>query len=76
MSSTNNTSSVSHSSFLLGQIPKLSETSKVDWLLRLKNYLWGRKLWKHIDRDASLSEEDSKDLDKVEQLECERATAL
>lgn len=48
----------------------------MDWLLRLKNYLWGRKLWKHIDRDASLSEEDSKDLDKVEQLECERATAL
>lgn len=76
MSSTNNTSSVSHSSFLLGQIPKLLDTNKVDWLLGLKTYLRGRKLWKHIDRDTSLSEEDSKNLDKVEQLECERATVV
>lgn len=71
-----NTSSISHSSFLLGQIPKLSDTNKVDWLLGLKTYLRGRRLWKHVDRDTSLSEEDSKDIDKVEQLECERATVL
>lgn len=69
-------SSISHSSFLLGQIPKLTDTNKVDWLLGLKTYLRGRRLWKHIDRDTSLSEEDAKDLDKVEQLECERATVL
>lgn len=68
--------SVSHSSFLLGQIPKLTDTNKVDWLLGLKTYPWGRKLWKHIERDTSLSEKDEKDLDKVEQLECERATFL
>lgn len=76
MSSAYNTSSVSHSLFLLGQIPKLTDTNKVDWLLGLKTYLRGRKLWKHIDRDTSLSEEDSKDIEKVEQLECERATVL
>lgn len=68
--------SVSHSSFLLGQIPKLSDTNRVDWLLGLKTYLRGRRLWKHVDRDTSLSEEDAKDLDKVEQLECERAIVL
>lgn len=71
-----NTSSISHSSFLLGQIPKLSDTNKVDWLLGLKTYLRGRRLWKHVDRDTSLSEEDAKDIDKVEQLECERPTVL
>lgn len=76
MSSSNNTSLVSHYSFLLGQIPKRSDTNKVDWLLGLKTYLRGRKLWKHIDRDTSLSEEDLKDIDKVEQLECEPATVL
>lgn len=76
MTSQLNTSSISHSSFLLGQIPKLTDTNKVDWLLGLKTYLRGRRLWKHIDRDTSLSEEDSKDVDKVEQLECERATVL
>ena len=68
--------SVSHSSFLLGQIPKLTDKKKVDWLLGLKTYLRGRKLWKHVDHDPSLSEEDSKDMDKVEQIECERATVL
>lgn len=76
MSSTNRSTSVSHSSFLLGQIPKLSDTNKVDWLLGLKTYLRGRKLWKHIERDTLLSEEDAKDLEKVDQLECERATVL
>lgn len=76
MSSQATSSSISHSSFLLGQIPKLTDTNKVDWLLGLKTYLRGRRLWKHIDRDTSLSEEDSKDLEKVEQLECERATVL
>lgn len=76
MTSQLNTSSISHSSFLLGQIPKLTDTNKVDWLLGLKTYLRGRRLWKHIDCDTSLSEEDSKDVDKVEQLECERATVL
>lgn len=69
-------SSISHSSFLLGQIPKLTDTNKVDWMLGLKTYLRGRRLWKHIDRDTSLSEEDAKDLDKVEQRECERANVL
>lgn len=76
MSSTNRSTSVSHSSFLLGQIPKLSDTNKVDWLLGLKTYLRGRKLWKHIERDTLLSEEDAKDLEKVDQLECEHATVL
>lgn len=76
MASQGNTSSISHSSFLLGQIPKLSDTNRVDWLLGLKTYLKGRRLWKHLDRDTSLSEDDAKDLDKVEQLECERATVL
>lgn len=71
-----NIGSVSHSSFLLGQIPKLTNTNKVDWFLGLKTYLRGRKLWKHIERDTSLSEEDAKDLEKVEQLECEKATVL
>lgn len=76
MSTQGNNTSISHSSFPLGQIPKLTDTNKVDWLLGLKTYLRGRRLWKHIDRDTSLSEEDAKDLDKVEQLESERATVL
>lgn len=70
------TSSVSHSSLIHGSIPKLTDTNKVDWNLGLKTYLKDRKLWKHVDRDTSLSVEDQKDFDKVEQLECEQATTL
>lgn len=69
-------SNTSHSSLLLGLIPKLNESTRVDWTLGIKTYLKGRKLWKHIKRDTSLSDEDKLDFDKVEQLEAERATVL
>lgn len=69
-------SNTSHSSLLLGLIPKLNETNRVDWILGIKTYLKGRKLWKHVERDTSLSESEKLDYDKVEQLEAERATVL
>lgn len=68
--------SVSHSSFLISQIPKLNDTNKVDWVLGIKTYLKGRKLWKYIDRVVQLSGEDAKDIDKIEHLEAEKASVL
>lgn len=68
--------SVSHSSFLISQIPKLNDNNKVDWVLGVKTYLKGRKLWKYIERVVELSEDDSKDYDKVEHLEAEKASVL
>lgn len=68
--------SVSHSSFLISQIPKLNDNNKIDWILGVKTYLKGRKLWKYVDRVVKLSEDDSKDVDKVEHLEAEKASVL
>lgn len=68
--------SVSHSSFLISQIPKLNNVNKIDWILGVKTYLKGRKLWKYIERVVLLSESDSKDYDKVKHLEAEKASVL
>lgn len=66
----------SHSSLLLSAIPKLNNTNKVDWKIGIKTYLWSRRLWKYVERDIKLSDEDLKDPDKVEDLEAERAGVL
>lgn len=60
----------------MAQIPKLSDTNKVDWILGLKTYLKTRRLWKHIATDTSPSESDLKDADRLELLESERAGVL
>ena len=66
----------SHSSLLLGAIPKLNDINKVDWKIGLKTYLRSRRLWKYLKREIVLSEEDLKDPDKVEDLEAELAGVL
>lgn len=75
-SSTSFGPSVSHSSFLISQIPKLNDNNKIDWVLGVKTYLKGRKLWKYIERVVELSEDDLKDYDKIEHLEAEKASVL
>lgn len=76
MSSELQSNPISHSSFLIGQIPKLNDNNKVDWVLGVKTYLKGRKLWKYIDRVVELTEDESKDIDKVEHIEAEKASVL
>lgn len=68
--------SVSHSSFLISQIPKLNDTNKVDWVLGIKTYLKGRKLWEYVERVVVLSADDSNNIDKLEHLEAEKASVL
>lgn len=75
-SSTSFGPSVSHSSFLISQIPKLNDNNKIDWVLGVKTYLKGRKLWKYIERVVELSKDNLKDYDKIEHLEAEKASVL
>lgn len=75
-SSSQNHSTTPHSSLLLGAIPKLNDTNKVDWKIGIKTYLRSRRLWKYVEREIILSDEDQKDPDKVEDFEAERAGVL
>lgn len=76
MNGTPSQSSTSHSSLLLGAIPKLNDSNKIDWKIGIKTYLRSRRLWKYVERDIVLSDEDLKNPDKVEDLETERAGVL